>query len=223
MLDSILQSQLTAGTFLICTAVSLILGIGTAWLAGFRNRTSQSLAVTLAILPAVVQTVILLVNGNIGAGVAVAGAFGLVRFRSAPGSAREIGAIFIAMGTGLMTGMGYLGYALVFVLILGGMTMLYTGIRLDHPLRNACWRTMYITIPENLNYPGVLDPVLKGFTSEFTLRQVATSHMGSLFKLTYDLTLKDPRQEKAFLDALRRRNGNLEISLCTQETVSTGL
>ena len=153
----------------------------------------------------------------------MAGAFSLVRFRSAPGSAREIGAIFIAMGTGLMTGMGYLGYALVFVLILGGMTMLYTGIRLDHPLRNACWRTMYITIPENLNYPGVLDPVLKGFTSEFTLRQVATSHMGSLFKLTYDLTLKDPRQEKAFLDALRRRNGNLEISLCTQETVSTGL
>ena len=84
MLDSILQSQLTAGTFLICTAVSLILGIGTAWLAGFRSRTSQSLAVTLAILPAVVQTVILLVNGSIGAGVAVAGAFGLVRFRSAP-------------------------------------------------------------------------------------------------------------------------------------------
>ena len=213
----------TFGQFLACTAVSLILGLLIAAVYRYKSECTKSFAVTLALLPAVVCVVIMMVNGNVGTGVAVAGAFSLVRFRSAPGSAREIGAIFIAMGTGLMTGMGYLGYALVFVLILGGMTMLYTGIHLDHPLRNACWRTMYITIPENLNYPGVLDPVLKGFTSEFTLRQVATSHMGSLFKLTYDLTLKDPRQEKAFLDALRRRNGNLEISLCTQETVSTGL
>lgn len=104
----------------------------------WRTRYTKSFAVTLALLPAVVCVVIMMVNGNVGTGVAVAGAFSLVRFRSAPGSAREIGAIFIAMGTGLMSGMGYLGYALVFVLILGGMTMLYTGIHLDHPLRNAC-------------------------------------------------------------------------------------
>ena len=223
LFDTTLTDTIAPGDFLLCVGVSLLLGLLLCGMTMWHSRFSRSLMVTLAILPAVVCVVIMMVNGNVGTGVAVAGAFSLVRFRSAPGSAREIGAIFIAMGTGLMTGMGYLGYALVFVLILGGMTMLYTGIHLDHPLRNACWRTMYITIPENLNYPGVLDPVLKGFTSEFTLRQVATSHMGSLFKLTYDLTLKDPRQEKAFLDALRRRNGNLEISLCTQETVSTGL
>ena len=126
MLDSILQSQLTVGTFLTCTAVSLILGIGTAWLAGFRNRTSQSLAVTLAILPAVVQTVILLVNGNIGAGVAVAGAFGLVRFRSAPGSAREIGAVFLAMAVGLATGMGYVVLAALFFAVIAAAVLVLT-------------------------------------------------------------------------------------------------
>ena len=158
------------GAFFLCITASIGLGLLLCLTTLWRTRCTKSFAVTLALLPAVVCVVIMMVNGNVGTGVAVAGAFSLVRFRSAPGSAREIGAIFIAMGTGLMTGMGYLGYALVFVLILGGMTMLYTGIRLDHPLRNACWRTMYITIPENLNYPGVLDPVLKCFKpSELSL------------------------------------------------------
>ena len=158
----------------------------------WRTRCPKSFAVAPPLLLAAVCVVIMTINGYVGTGVAVAGAFSFVRFRSV----REIEAIFIAMGTALMTGIGYLGYALVFVLILGGMT---NGILLDHPLRNTCWCTMYnITIPENLNYPGVLDPVPKGFTSEFTPRQVATSHMGSLFKLTYDLTLKAPVRKKCF-------------------------
>ena len=124
MLNSILGSELTLVSFLICTAVSLLLGVGTALVSMYRSRTTQSFAVTLAILPAVVQLVIMLVNGNLGAGVAVAGAFGLVRFRSAPGTAKEIGALFLAMAIGLATGMGYLAFAALFLAIVGGCNIL---------------------------------------------------------------------------------------------------
>jgi hypothetical protein len=153
----------------------------------------------------------------------VAGAFSLVRFRSVPGSAREIGAIFVAMGAGLISGMGYLGYALLFSLILGGVTMLYNALRLGDSQRAAQCKTLHITIPEDLDYAGVFDPVLKRYTSAFELKRVKTTNMGSLFKLTYDLTQTDPAQEKPFIDELRRRNGNLEISISQQETATTGL
>ena len=129
MLNSILGTELTLTSFLICTGVSLLLGVGTALVAGYRNRSTQSLAVTLAILPAVVQAVIMLVNGSIGAGIAVAGAFSLVRFRSAPGTAREIAAIFLAMAIGLATGMGYVGLAALLFLILAGAMLALTAMR----------------------------------------------------------------------------------------------
>ena len=117
MLNSIIGTDLTLSAFLICTAASLVLGIGLAFVSQFRARSTQSFAVTLAVLPMVVQVVIMLVNGNIGAGVAVAGAFSLVRFRSAPGTAREIGVLFLGMAIGLATGMGYVGLAaLTFVI-----------------------------------------------------------------------------------------------------------
>lgn len=129
MLDSILSSGLTLPTFLICTAASLILGLLTALVCMYRQRCSRGFAVTLAILPAMVQMVILLVNGNIGAGVAVAGAFSLVRFRSVPGTAREIGAIFLAMAIGLATGMGYVALAAIFFVIVAAA--LVTLSRMD--------------------------------------------------------------------------------------------
>ena len=129
MLDSILTSGLTLPTFLICTAASLILGLLTALVCMYRQRCSRGFAVTLAILPAMVQMVILLVNGNIGAGVAVAGAFSLVRFRSVPGTAREIGAIFLAMAIGLATGMGYVALAAIFFVIVAAA--LVTLSRMD--------------------------------------------------------------------------------------------
>lgn len=143
---------------------------------------------------------------------AVAGAFNLVRFRSAPGSAREIGAIFVAMGTGLITGMGYLGYGCLFTLILGAAMMLYNILSQGLRPGAVLDRTLHITIPEDLDYAGVFDPILQQYTRRYTLTQVKTTNMGSLFKLTYDLTLKTPNQEKGFLDQLRLRNGNLEIS-----------
>lgn len=218
--DTELTTVIAPADFLLCVGVSLLIGLLLCAMTMWRAKSSGSFVVTLALLPAVVCVVIMMVNGNVGAGVAVAGAFSLVRFRSAPGSAREIGAIFIAMGAGLIAGMGYLGYAVLFSLILGGVTMLYTAVHLGEGGRN---KTLHITIPEDLDYTGVFDPVLKEYTTDYTLRHVKTTNMGSLFKLTYDLTLRDPAKEKAFIDELRRRNGNLEISVSYQETAAAGL
>lgn len=218
--DTELTTVIAPAVFLLCVGVSLLIGLLLCAMTMWRAKSSGSFVVTLALLPAVVCVVIMMVNGNVGAGVAVAGAFSLVRFRSAPGSAREIGAIFIAMGAGLIAGMGYLGYAVLFSLILGGVTMLYTAMHLGEGGRN---KTLHITIPEDLDYTGVFDPVLKEYTTDYTLRHVKTTNMGSLFKLTYDLTLRDPAKEKAFIDELRRRNGNLEISVSYQETAAAGL
>ena len=223
LFDTALTDTITPGDFLLCIAVSLVLGLLLCAMSLWHSNYSKSFAVTLATLAAVVCVVIMMVNGTGGTGVAVAGAFSLVRFRSAPGSAREIGAIFVAMGGGLIAGMGYLAYAALFTLILGGVTMLYNALRLGEGGGSARYRTLHITIPEDLDYTGVFDSILAGYTSQYTLTQVRTTNMGSLFKLTYDLTLKDPKKEKAFLDELRRRNGNLEISLSHQDTAAAGL
>lgn len=221
--DTDLTSSIAPSNFLLCVGASLLIGLLLCAMMLWRANCSKSFAITLATLPAVVCVVIMMVNGNVGTGVAVAGAFSLVRFRSVPGSAREIGAIFVAMGAGLISGMGYLGYALLFSLILGGVTMLYNALRLGDSQHAAQCKTLHITIPENLDYAGVFDPVLKRYTSAFELKRVKTTNMGSLFKLTYDLTQTDPAQEKPFIDELRRRNGNLEISISQQETATTGL
>ena len=218
--DTELTTVIAPADFLLCVGASLLIGLLLCAMTMWRAKSSGSFVITLALLPAVVCVVIMMVNGNVGTGVAVAGAFSLIRFRSAPGSAREIGAIFIAMGTGLIAGMGYLGYAALFALILGGATMLYTAVHLGEGARN---KTLRITIPENLDYTGVFDPVLQKYTTDYTLKHVKTSNMGSLFKLTYDLTLRDPGKEKALIDELRLRNGNLEISMSYQENTAAGL
>ena len=205
---------------MLCAAACGLLIAITAMLTG---QCSRGFAASLVTLPVVVQAVILMVNGNVGTGVAVLGAFSLVRFRSAPGSAREIGAIFAAMGAGLMAGMGYLGYAALFALILGGITMAYHALGFGGGNAALRCRTLHITIPEDLDYTGVFDPILAQYATKSELKQVKTTNMGSLFKLTYDLTLRDGGQEKALIDTLRQRNGNLEISLCQQETEPAGL
>ena len=174
---------------------------------------------TLAILPAVVCVVILMVNGNIGAGVAVAGTFSLVRFRSAPGTAREIGAIFAAMGMGLIMGMGYIGYAALFTCLIGLALLCFAKFASEN--KGTLKKSLRITIPENLNYSDVFEDILNNYTSSYRLRQVKTSNMGSLFKLSYEIVLKDPLAEKRFIDELRTRNGNLEISLSEYQTPNT--
>ena len=223
LFDTALTDTIAPGKFLLCVGVSLLLGLMLCAMTLWRSRFSRSLTVTLAILPAVVCVRILMVNGNVGTGVAVAGAFNLVRFRSAPGSAREIGALFVAMGTGLITGMGYLAYGALFTLILGAAMMLYNAVSLRPGTGGSTERTLHITIPEDLDYTGVFDPILRQYARRYTLTQVKTTNMGSLFKLTYDLTLKDRNQEKAFIDQLRLRNGNLEIALGHQDSTAATL
>lgn len=216
MLNSILGTEITLSSFLICTGVSLLLGIGIALVAGYRSRSTQSLAVTLAILPAVVQAVIMLVNGSIGAGIAVAGAFSLVRFRSAPGSAREIAAIFLAMAIGLATGMGYVGLAALLFLILAGAMLALTVLRFGQ--KEDAGRILKITIPEDLDYDGLFDDLFERYTTAHTLEKVKTTNMGTLYELRYRITLRQEPVPKVFLDELRCRNGNLDITCCREES-----
>ena len=216
MLNSILGTELTLTSFLICTGVSLLLGVGTALAAGYRSRSTQSLAITLAILPAVVQAVIMLVNGSIGAGIAVAGAFSLVRFRSAPGTAREIAAIFLAMAIGLATGMGYVGLAALLFLILAGAMLALTVLRFGQ--KEDAGRILKITIPEDLDYDGLFDDLFERYTTAHTLEKVKTTNMGTLYELRYRITLRQEPVPKVFLDELRCRNGNLNITCCREES-----
>ncbi|NLK04336.1 MAG: DUF4956 domain-containing protein [Clostridiales bacterium] len=203
--------------FIICMVVALVLGLLLALTYTYKNRYTKSFFLALAVLPAVVCVVIMMVNGNIGTGVAVAGAFSLVRFRSAPGTAKEISFIFIAMGTGLITGMGYLTYAFLFTMVLCGILLLYTRLGFADSKGANADKILRITIPEDLDYTGVFDDLMEEYTRYREITDVKTSNMGSLFRLTYFIKLKDITKEKEFIDKLRCRNGNLEISISNQE------
>ncbi len=221
--DASTASVIPVGDFLLCVGVSLVIGVLLALAYMFKARYTRSFVATLALLPAVVCVVIMMVNGNVGTGVAVAGAFSLVRFRSAPGTAKEIGALFLAMGAGLIAGMGYLAYAVLFTVLLGGMMMLYACIDFGAGRADARYKTLNITIPEDLNYSEVFEDLFDRYTTSRTLVRVRTTNMGSLYKLTYDVTLRDPKAEKELIDQLRCRNGNLEISISTQENLTASL
>lgn len=223
MFDTDMTQVISVQDFLLCLICSLGIGLLLAFMYMYRTRYTKSFVVTLALLPAVVCVVIMMVNGNVGTGVAVAGAFSLVRFRSVPGTAKEIGILFLAMGAGLITGMGYLGYALLFSIIVSGVSMLYTHLDFGAKKRNALYKTLNITIPENLDYSDVFEPLLESYTSSYELVKVKTTNMGSLFRLTYNLTLQKENTEKELIDKLRCRNGNLEITISKQETTIYGL
>ena len=213
LFSSILNTTSTAGvsinTFFYCTICSLALGALIATCIRFRSQHTKSFLITVALLPAVVQMVILLVNGNLGAGVAVAGTFSLVRFRSAPGTAKEICGIFLAMAVGLATGMGYLILAIAFTVLLCAVCLLYTVTHFGESKKTE--KALKVTIPEELDYTGAFDDLFQKYTLYWSLVQVKTTNMGSLYKLEYRILLRDPAQEKQFLDDLRCRNGNLEI------------
>lgn len=221
--DSELTTVISVADFLLCIGISLVIGLIIAGSYMYKTRYTKSFVVTLAILPAVVCVVIMMVNGNVGTGVAVAGAFSLVRFRSAPGTAKEIGTLFLAMGAGLIAGMGYLGYAMLFAIILSTVFAIYGQLEFGTKKQSALYKTLSITIPENLDYSGVFDEIFQTYTHTCELTNVKTTNMGSLFRLTYDIVLKDSAKEKELIDKLRCRNGNLEINLSKQTTITTEL
>lgn len=207
---TILSGELTVKAYLLCTAVSLLCGLIAAVCAAFKSSVSKSFIACLILLPPIVETVILMVNGNVGTGIAVAGAFSLVRFRSVPGKAREIAAIFLAMTAGLTCAAGYLGIALLFAVAVGLIMALISIV----PMKSDKELEMRITVPESLNFNDMFDDIFKKYTGDCKLIEVKTTNMGSLYRLKYKIMLKNGADKKAFIDELRVRNGNLEIALC---------
>ena len=227
LLSSIYYTQAAAAVsmsqFALATGVSLLLGlvIAAAYMQGMRY--TKSFVVTLALLPAIICVIIMMVNGSIGTGIAVAGAFSLVRFRSVPGTAKEICTLFLAMASGLITGTGYLGIAAIFTAVMCLALLILGKIDFGSKRNADRYKSFRIVVPEDLDYTGVFEDVFREYTSSCELVQVKTVNMGSMFRLTYDVVLKDPAREKELIDRIRCRNGNLEINVSRQATAATEL
>ena len=217
--DSVINGVVTLPSFLICVLAALALGLLTALVFTAYSYHTGSLAISLALLPPVVAVVIMLVNGNVGAGLAVAGTFALVRFRSVPGSAREITGLFMSVALGLACGMGYVGLAALFFLVMAAAVLILGRLRFGEGSRAN--RQLKITIPENLDYETLFDDLFEKYTLSHELVRVKTSNMGTLYELCYDVRLKDAGISKAFLDEIRCRNGNLTVICGREKEVET--
>lgn len=204
-------SQLTVTDVLTCTLVSLVLGLIIAAVYMFKGTYTKSLIITLVILPVIVQAVIMMVNGNLGAGVAVMGAFSLVRYRSAPGTSKEISAVFLAMAVGLACGMGYLTFAAVMTVIVCLVLVILNVTPIGEADRSV--KSLKVVIPESLDYTTVFDDIFAQYCTRSELVKVKTTNLGSMFELSYRIRLKDAKEEKKLIDAIRVRNGNLNVMI----------
>ena len=203
------EGSLTGQNAVLCTAVSLLLGILISAAYGIQGTCSKNFMVTLVLLPVLVQMIIMLVNGNLGTSVAVLGAFSLVRFRSVPGSSKEMAVIFFAMAAGLATGMGFLSFAVLMTAIIGGVFLLLEKTRFGESKRER--KDLRVTIAEHLDYTEIFDDIFRQYTDQCDLQRVKTTNLGSMYELEYHIVLKDLRREKEMLDAIRCRNGNLTV------------
>ena len=207
--SSVLTEGFSVGVYLLCVLFAGVCGAVTALALSRERSVSRSFLLSLVVLPIIVATVIVMVNGNVGTGIAVAGAFSLVRFRSAAGKARDISAIFLVMTAGLACAAGYLAIALLFTVIASGVILLLSRV----PLSCDRFLELHITVPETLHFADAFDDLFKQYTKSWELTKAKTSNMGSLYKLEYRIEMKNPLAMQDFLDALRCRNGNLEIAL----------
>ncbi len=210
--SSVLSTNFSITSYLICLLFAGICGVIAALALSRESTVSRSFLLSLVILPIIVTTVILMVNGNVGTGVAVAGAFSLVRFRSAPGRARDISAIFLVMTAGLACASGYIAIALVFTLVASCLILVLSRI----PMSCDRFVDLRITVPESLHFADAFDDLFDQYTKSRKLVKAKTSNMGSLYKLDYKIEMKNPLVMQEFLDALRCRNGNLEIALLVE-------
>ena len=209
MFSSVIGSTLTIESVMICLAASVICGLIISLVYKICEHPSKSFSITLALLPAIVQMVIMMVNGNLGVGVAVAGSFSLVKFRSLPGKASDILVIFLSMALGLCTGMGYVVFALALSIILAAVLFIFAKT----PILDAdtSYRNLRIVIPEDLDYTEVFNDIFKKYTKKADIQSVRTMNLGTMYQITYDIELRDVMKEKEMLDAIRVRNGNLAI------------
>ena len=212
LFSSVITTSIDATSFMLCTLASILIGALLAFAFTYKTKSSKNFAITIALLPLVVQVVIMLVNNSLGAGIAVAGAFSLTRFRSVPGTAKEICAVFAVMAVGLATGMGFLGVGFIFAVVTILLNLLYSAILFNK--KHGETKDLVIVIPEGLDYYDLFDDIFEKYTTRSELVKVKTTDMGSLYKLTYSITMKDVTEQKAMIDDIRCRNGNLEISLC---------
>lgn len=205
------SSSVELWAILVCTLVSLILGVIVAYTHKKTSRYSKNFLITLAILPVLVQTVMIMVNGNLGTSIAIVGAFSLVRFRSLPGTSKEILSVFFAMAIGLATGMGHVFFASVMTIIVSISIISFNKLKFFD--LNPYTKMLKIVIPENLDYTNMFDDIFEKFVKDYKLEKVKMTNMGSLFELNYRITLKNGINERKFIDELRIRNGNLKIIL----------
>lgn len=206
-------SSITVGQFCICVGAALLLGflISVIYMITHRKEGySQSYVMTIIMLPAIISLILLLINSTAGA-LTLAGAFTLVRFRSVAGDPKDIAYIFYAMATGVACGIGYIGFALIFFVILGIVMFILSEVNFGGA--KARHMTLKITIPENLDYQGVFDPVLNKYTTFHKLRRVKTTNFGTLFELIYSVDVSEDIDQKKFIDELRTLNGNMTINL----------
>ena len=213
MFDSVYSSAVTAGEFFLTAGTAVLCGVLFAWIMSRRVRSTKRFFIVVSLIPFVVGAVITFVNGNIGAGVAIGGAFSLIRFRSAQGSADEIASILIAMGAGIAFGMGYLAYGVIILLALGLLYLLFSSLHLFDSKAKSEERLLKVTVPESIEYTDMFDEPFARYLKSFERLGVKTTGMGSMFRLSFLVRMKDPKEEKAFIDELRTRNGNLEIAL----------
>lgn len=206
---------LSGSDFLICTITAVVLGLLIAAAFRYKHKMTKGFSVTLALLPAAVALVITLVNGNLGTGVAVMGAFSLVRFRSIPGSAKDICAIFVAMAAGLAAATGYIAVGFIFTALICVLNIVYTNIPLDKKDENE--KELRVVIPEGLDYTNIFDDLFEKYLYSHSLDSVKTTNMGSLFKLDYTIKAKSLEDERKLIDEIRERNGNLEITVMRKQ------
>lgn len=211
LFDSTSTSSIELWAILVCSLVSIILGVIIAYTHKKTSTYSKNFLITLAVLPVLVQTVMIMVNGNLGTSVAILGAFGLVRFRSLPGTSKEILSVFFAMAIGLATGMGHIFFAILMTLIVALSILLLSKIKLFEPSREEMMLT--VVVPENLDYTDMFDEIFDKSTKKVKLEKVKTTNMGSLFELSYRVTLLKDINEKEFIDEIREKNGNLKVML----------
>ncbi|MBE6624274.1 MAG: DUF4956 domain-containing protein [Ruminococcaceae bacterium] len=207
------NATIEVSDFWICVGVAIALGLLIAFCYMFKSEFSKHLVISIALLPVIVAVLIMLVNGNIGAGVAVGGVFALTRFRSAQGTAKEITHIFLSMAVGLTLGLGFVAIAIILVILVEALNIIFAVTKFGTITDNR--RTLKITIPEDLNYTSLFDDIFEKYTTHFSLDKVKLRNLGTMFRLSYSITLKDPSLEKEFIDEIRTRNGNLDV-LCSK-------
>ena len=190
---------------------ALIFGIIIALVHMYSTKCSKNFAITIAVLPLLVQVVIMMVNGNLGTSIAILGSFSLIRFRSMQGNSRELVSIFFAMAIGLAVGMGHIMYAFVFTLITSLALIILQKSSFGMKKNNE--KSLKVTIPENLDYTNIFDDIFDKYTNNIELNKIKTTNMGSMFELSYNISLKNNINEKDFIDEIRTRNGNLTVNL----------